>query len=161
MFARLVAAAGAALVALPALAADITVEDAYARSANPKVAGAFMTLRNNADAPAKLVAARSDIARKTELHTHEMEDGIARMRQVESMTVPAGGLHRLQRGGDHVMFMGLHEPLEPGDRFPLTLVFEDGTEVTVEVEVDNARRPAHGGGAGQGEGKAHGMSTDD
>lgn len=135
----LIAAAAAALAALPALAAEVTVSDAYARSSNPKVAGAFMTLTNAGDAPARVVAARSDIARKTELHTHIMQDGIARMREVDAFEIPAGGEHRLARGGDHVMFMGLSEPLEQGESFPLTLVFDDGTELTVQIPVDNAR----------------------
>ncbi|MDF2233230.1 copper chaperone PCu(A)C [Albimonas sp. CAU 1670] len=134
------AAALAALFAFPALAADVSVADAYARSANPKVAGAFLVLVNHGDAPVKLVDARSDVASKVELHTHVMQDGIAKMRQVEAMEIPAHGEHRLQRGGDHVMMMGVHEPLKQGDVIAVTLVFDDGDTLDVEIPVDNERQ---------------------
>lgn len=151
MIRTLSAAALAALLALPALAADVTVEDAYARSSNPKVAGVFLVLKNHGDAPAKLVGVKSDAAAKVELHTHVIEDGVARMRPVEAMEAPAHGEHRLQRGGDHVMMMGLAAPLKDGDGFPLTLVFDDGDEVTVTVTVDNQRQDT-GGMQGMGHG---------
>ena len=67
--------------------------------------------------------------------TLEGEDGFA---------VPAGGGHMLERGGDHVMLMGLTESLEDGESFPLTLVFEEAGEVVVEVPVDLTRQPEHG-----------------
>ncbi|SFI07792.1 copper chaperone PCu(A)C [Albimonas pacifica] len=149
MIRTLSAAALAALVALPALtapalAAEIEVRDAYARSSNPKVGGAFMVLVNHGDAPARLVAVRSDAARAVELHTHVMEDGIARMRPVEAIEVPAHGEHRLQRGGDHVMMMGLTAPLAQGDVVAATLVFDDGEELAVEIPVDNDRQDMGG-----------------
>ncbi len=142
MFIRTLAAAAALLVAAQAHAADVAVSDAYARASNPKVGGAFMTLTNHADAPARLVAVRSDAAAKAELHTHVIEDGIAKMRPVEAIEIPAGGMHMLQRGGDHVMLMGLTAPLAQGDEVSLTLVFEDGTELPLEVQVDNERHDA-------------------
>ena len=164
MFRPLPAAALAALVALPvltsaALAADVEVRDAYARSSNPKVGGAFMVLVNHGDAPAKLVEVRSDVAAAVELHTHVMEDGIAKMRPVEAIEVPAHGEHRLQRGGDHVMMMGLTAPLAPGDTVAATLVFDDGDTLDVEIPVDNDRQDM--GGMNHGQTHSGGMKTAD
>ena len=122
----------------------MTVRDAYARSSNPKVGGAFMVLVNHGDAPVKLVEVRSDVAIAVELHTHVMEDGIAKMRPVEAIEVPAHGEHRLQRGGDHVMMMGVHEPLKQGDVIAVTLVFDDGDTLDVEIPVDNERQDMPG-----------------
>ncbi len=145
MLLRTLAAAAALLVASQAHAADVAVSDAYARASNPKVAGAFMTLTNRSDAPARLVAVRSDAAASVELHTHIMEDGIARMRPVEAIEIPASGTHALQRGGDHVMLMGLTAPLAQDDTVAMTLVFEDGTELPLRLQVDNARHDAPAG----------------
>jgi hypothetical protein len=39
------------------------------------------------------------------------------------------------------MLMGVPTPLKDGDTFPLTLVFEQAGDVTVDVTVDNAREP--------------------
>ncbi len=143
---RPIAAAAAALFAFAAAAhaGDITVKDVYARSSNQKTGGAFMVIENAGASDDKLVAARSDVARKVEIHAHIMEDGVAKMRQVESVPVPAHGEAMLERGGYHVMFMGIEKPFEQGAHFPLTLVFEKAGEVTVDAVVDNERKPEHG-----------------
>jgi copper(I)-binding protein len=150
----LAAALALAAVALPAAAHDhgVTVKDAYARSGNPNTGAAFMVIENHEDTADRLVEARSDVARKTELHTHIIVDGVARMRPVEAIEVPADGEAHLKRGGDHVMFIGLHEPLEQGATFPVELVFESGATVTVELTIDNERM--------DGDGHGHGMSHD-
>lgn len=143
------AALAAGLLALPALAGDITVADPYALSANPTTGAAFMTVSNAAATPDRLVEARADVAPRVELHTHIMEDGVAKMRQVEGIDVPANGSVALERGGYHVMFIGMPTPLVPGASFPLTLVFQSGAEVTVDVPVrEMGAAPAHGGGHG-------------
>ncbi|MEM9048404.1 MAG: copper chaperone PCu(A)C [Pseudomonadota bacterium] len=131
-----------AVFAAPSLAGDIAIDDAYARSSNPKSGAAFMTIRN-AGAADRLIEARTDIARNVELHTHIEEDGVMKMREVEGgIELPAQSLVELKRGGLHVMFMGLKAPMEHGDSFPLTLVFESGMEMTIDVPVDLERRPS-------------------
>lgn len=144
---RTLAAAAFALAALPAFAGDLSVSGAYALSGNPNTGAAFMTIANGGDAADRLVEARSDVARKTELHTHVISDGVARMRPVDAIEVPAHGEAQLRRGGDHVMFIGLHAPLEPGAAFPVELVFESGRTLTVDLVVEDRR-----GGMGHGDG---------
>ncbi|MFP4239831.1 MAG: copper chaperone PCu(A)C [Rhodosalinus sp.] len=144
-----------ALAALPAAATDdITVRDAYARSSGAMAASgaAFMVIENHGGANDRLIGAASDVAERTELHTHREDDmGVMRMIHVEEgFDVPAGGTLEMRRGGHHVMFLGLSEPLEQGDSVMLTLEFETAGEVTVEVPVDLERQPMHGAGRGQG-----------
>ncbi|MBY6081899.1 copper chaperone PCu(A)C [Ruegeria arenilitoris] len=126
----------------------ISVEDAYARSsgANAKAGAAFMMIRNSGDTDDQLVAVKSDIAVRVELHTHKIDDnGVAKMMEVEEgFAIPAGEAHMLQRGGDHVMFMGLKQPFEQGATIPVTLVFEQAGEVVVEIPVDLERKDGHG-----------------
>jgi len=159
MFTRVDAAAAAfvlaAMVALPALADPvIEIEDPYARTASDmaKSGAAFMVIRNSGTTDDRLVAARTDVAARVELHTHtENESGLMMMIEVEEgFPVPAGGAAMLARGGDHVMLMGLTEPLAQGDSFPVTLVFEKAGEVTLDVTIDRDRKPMHGGGMGHG-----------
>lgn len=163
------AAFGAALLltagifaATPAAAHEIkfagfTIEHPWARaSAGPaRNSAAFMTIHNSGGAD-RLVAASGDIAARVELHTHMMEGDVMKMRQVEAVDVPAGGMAALQPGGFHVMLIGLHEPLKEGDRFPLTLTFEKAGEVTVEVAVE-----AIGSMGGQQDGMGHGSMNHD
>lgn len=145
----------AALVAasLPALAGDISIEEPYARAATSmaKSGAAFMTIVNAGASDDRLVAADSDVAAKVELHTHEADaNGVMRMVEVEEgFVVPAGGTRALQRGGDHVMFLGLTRPLEQGDTVTVTLSFEKAGDVVVEMPVDLTRGPG-GGSMGNG-----------
>ncbi|GIX15744.1 MAG: hypothetical protein KatS3mg118_3703 [Paracoccaceae bacterium] len=142
-----------ALSGMPARAGEISVTDAYARSANPRSGAVFMVIRNSGTAE-RLVGARTEVARRAELHDHVSENGIMRMVAIEGgIEIPADGVVELKRGGRHVMLMGLVAPLADGDRFPLTLLFADGREITVEVPVDNHR---DAGGRMHERGEQHG-----
>ncbi|EEX08102.1 periplasmiC protein conserved in bacteria with histidine [Ruegeria lacuscaerulensis ITI-1157] len=125
----------------------ISVEDAYARSSgmNAKAGAAFMMIKNTGDTDDRLVSAQSEVAARVELHTHKIdENGVAKMMQVEEgFAIPAGEAHMLQRGGDHVMFMGIKKPFEQGAKIPVTLVFEQAGEVQVEIPVDLERQDGH------------------
>ncbi|MEO9778097.1 MAG: copper chaperone PCu(A)C [Sedimentitalea sp.] len=133
-------------------AANISVMDPYARSstASSATGAAFMMLKNGTDQDDRLVAVKSDIAERVELHTHiEDANGVMKMREVEGgFEVAAGETHMLKRGGDHVMFLGLKQPLSDGDIIPLTLTFEKAGDVMIEVPVDLARKPKAGGDHG-------------
>ncbi len=149
------AAMAAVSLAAPAFAEGITIDNAYARSSGPtaKTGAAFFVIRNESDQDDRLIDARSGVAKKVELHTHiHGADGVMQMRRDEDgFEVPAHGSHQLKRGGDHVMLMGLNQPLNDGDTVTLTLVFEKAGEITVEVPVDLKRMPAEGAMNGQGQ----------
>ncbi len=145
-------AAGALALAFstPALAGDIKVMEAYARSASPsaKSGAAFMVLHNKGAESDRLINAASDIAARVELHTHiDNGDGVMLMRHDEDgFEIPAGGMHALARGGDHVMFMGLTAPMKQGDIVLVTLTFEKAGDLVVEIPVDLERKPGEGHG---------------
>ena len=150
----LLAAVAATALALPAAAemAKIMVDDAYARASTPmaKSGAAFMGLMNHSGEDDRLIAASSDVARKVELHTHiEDANGVMKMTHVEEgFEIPAGEMVMLERGGKHVMFMGLTEPFEQGKMIDVTLTFEKAGDVVVQIPVDLDRKPgagAHGG----------------
>jgi periplasmic copper chaperone A len=141
----LFAATAAALIALPAWAADTIMIDApYARAmGGVGTSGAvFFTIMNHAAEEDRLIGVTSDAAQKVELHTHKDNgDGVMQMLHVpEGFAVPAGGSHALARGGDHVMLMGLTQKFKDGDKVVLTLVFEKAGEVVIEAVLDNARK---------------------
>jgi hypothetical protein len=118
-------------------AGDVTVEAPWARASlgMAKAGAAYMTLHNTGTAPDRLLSAETPVAEVAELHTHLMDDGVMRMRQVRAVEVAPGSGTVLQPGGLHVMLMGLKAPLKAGETFPLTLTFERGGETTVEVAV--------------------------
>ncbi|MCG5243285.1 copper chaperone PCu(A)C [Azospirillum doebereinerae] len=144
---------GAALLALAALSgpalADgpVTVTAAWARAGAPtaKAGAAFLTVTNTGAEPDRLVSAQTPVADKAELHTHLMDNGVMKMRAVDSIDVAPGAPVTLKPGGLHVMLMGLKQPLTEGSRFPVTLTFDKAGAVTVEVTVQGAAAmgPAH------------------
>lgn len=145
--------AGLALAGEPVKKGSLEFADPWARATAPGQGNgaAYMVVVNHGPAD-RIVRAEADVSRKVELHTHQIDaQGVARMIEIPAIELPAHATTELKPGGLHIMFIGLHRPLEAGSRFPLTLVLEKAGEVTVEVEV---RRVA---GAPMPQGAAHGM----
>lgn len=129
-------AAAAIAFAFPALAADLDVSGAFIRAAPKVPTGAgFLTIKNTGKQDDKLVAASANISKSVELHTHIKDGEIMRMRQVQSIAVPAGGAAELKPGGDHIMFIDLTAALKEGDKVPVTLTFEKAGQVKIEMPV--------------------------
>ncbi len=141
---RLILAGFAALLALSAplaaFAADIKIDDAWARPTlgQARNGAAYLTI-STTGTPDRLVAASASVAGKAELHSMTMNNNVMQMRPVDAIQVTPGTEVKLQPGGLHVMLLDLKSPLKLGDKFPLTLKFERGGEVQVQVEIRNLR----------------------
>ncbi|MEU4356433.1 copper chaperone PCu(A)C [Streptomyces virginiae] len=128
---------------------QMTVSGAFMpQPVNDKMAGAFMVISNPTETPDKLTGATSPLS--DDLQIHETMD--QKMQQVQSMDVPADGELRLERGGNHIMFMGLKSTPKVGDKVTVELRFEKAGSVKVELDVKertyNAQAPtstAHSG----------------
>ena len=135
---------GAFLLSSSAIAGGIMINDAYARSSGKmaKAGAAFMIIHNQTDTDDRLMSASSDVAKMVQLHTHlKSNDGVMKMQHVlDGFLVPANGMHKLSRGKDHVMFMGLTSPWEHGKIIPLTLVFKNAGEIDIRLKVDLERK---------------------
>ena len=125
------------LFSLNSFAAEIKIENQYARATPPHTvnSAAFFSIDNNTDKNIELVAAKSDVAERTELHTHINEDGLMKMRQVEKVMIKAHERTTLQPGGYHVMLLGLKAPLIEGQTIDLILYFDNGDEIKMSVPV--------------------------
>lgn len=144
----LLAGLSAAALALPAFADGIEVHDAYALSASPmaKSGAAFMVIHNHGGPDDHLLSASSPAAAKVELHTHQQNsEGVMKMVHVEEgFDLPKDAEIIMERGGKHVMFLGLTAPFEQGQTIPLTLTFEQAGEVQIDVPVDLERMSKDG-----------------
>jgi copper(I)-binding protein len=120
-----------------------TVEQPYLRSSLPTStsAAAFLVLRNDTGTDDRLIAVRSSLSGRVELHSHTQDaNGVMRMGVIEGgVALADGGSHSFARGGDHLMFMGLDAPLVQGDVVQVTLVFEKAGEIEITVPVDLTR----------------------
>jgi copper(I)-binding protein len=130
-----------ALVAGAAFAADVNVEQAWARATVPgqQSGGAFLTVTSAGGD--RLLGGRTPAAERVELHTMKMEGTTMRMRQVDAIVLPPGQPVKLEPGHFHLMFVGLKAPLKAGEKLPLALRFEKAGEVNVEVQVSSGAGP--------------------
>ena len=88
----LLAALGAAALAEEYRLGDLVVQDPWARELPPVSAtGAVWFRVVNHGGADRIVSVRSPFAERAELHTHELQDGIAQMRHLPSVEVPAHG----------------------------------------------------------------------
>jgi len=118
-------------------AAEITIDDAYVRMTPPgaRVSAAFMTIRNPTDTARKLVRAQSPAAKVVELHAHLLHQGAMQMRKVDSIAIAAGGQVELKPGSYHLMLIDLDGGARKGKPVPITLFFDDGSNLRLSVPV--------------------------
>ena len=140
-----------------AFAADIEIKDAWSKASIGQVrnGAAFFNVVNHGMAD-RIVGVRSDLADKTELHTHIMENNVMKMRKVEGgVEVPMQGEVMFKPGSYHVMLIGLKKPLEQGEMVKVTLEFEKAGDVPVMIHVMDAKAK---GPAGMGSMNHGGMN---
>jgi len=145
--------AAALMVAASAHAqTNVSVKDAWVRATVPtqKATGAFMQLQAAKDS--KFVSASSPLTPNVEVHEMAMQGDVMRMRQVQSLDLPAGKTVELKPGGYHIMLLNLKAQVKEGETVPFTLVFEgkDGKRETVEIKapvksLTSQAKPAHAG----------------
>ena len=125
------------------LAQDIEVHHPFAISTGitAQTGAAFMIIHNHGASDDALIDVRSPAARLVELHNHIMSgDAVMSMTHVTGpVPLPAGGELLLNRGGYHIMFMGLTAPFTDGAVLPVTLVFAHAGEMQIEVPVDQSQ----------------------
>ncbi|MBL8567178.1 MAG: copper chaperone PCu(A)C [Hyphomicrobiaceae bacterium] len=119
-------------------AKTVTVSHPWARATPPgaTVGAAYLEIAASKKGDDKLVGGRSEIAGRVEIHTHERDGDVMKMKQVAALPVPAGKSVVLKPSGDHVMLMDLKRPLVEGDLLKLTLTFEKAGDVEIEATVE-------------------------
>ncbi len=115
----------------------IEIVDAWARA--PLIPGrpvaVYFTLVNNGAGDDRLLGARTAVAGTVTSHQSVVTDGIARMRAIADVPIPAGDSVGFAPGGLHLMLMKPARDLSPGDVFQLTLMFEKAGALDINVPV--------------------------
>ena len=128
---------------------QLEVDNAWARATPGKAenGAAYVTITSpTAD---RLVSASTPVAKKAELHTMSMQGMVMKMRPISGLDIPAGQPVGLKPGGEHIMLMGLNQPLREGQSFSLTLDFEKAGPRTVTVTVEKVGAKGPGPAAAQ------------
>lgn len=128
----------AAPLAANADSRKVVVESAWARASvgTGRPGAAYMTILNRGDEPIVLTGLQTSIAMMSTIHeSRTNESGVSSMSPAGDIVIGAGEAAFLKPGGLHAMLMKLQVPMVEGDRFSLTLTFDDGGVVDVEVPV--------------------------
>lgn len=119
---------------------EIRVEGAWMRAMPPvqSTTAAYFTLYNASPETIVLTGARTDAAMRVEMHEHRHEGGVMQMREVARVELPPGDRVEFAPGAYHLMVMGLHRPLAPGDWATFSLEFADGSRAEVRFPVQKS-----------------------
>lgn len=114
---------------------SIEIKNQWARASNDgqDVSAAYMTIVSNEDT--SLIAIDSDVADVIEIHSMSMENGVMKMRMLDTLDLIAGKPTELIPGGFHLMLFDLKKPLTAGKEAHFTLHFKNkaGQEKTISV----------------------------
>ena len=130
---RIFAAVLMGLMALsPTMASDLVFGALQFRATVGSMpsSAAYLSITNHGAMADRLLAVESSLARKAELHTMNVINGVMKMRQIDGgIAIPAGKTIQLAPGGLHVMLIGLKTPLNADENYRVTLVFETAGKV--------------------------------
>ncbi len=127
----------AALASTPFANAAIDIEHAYARATPPNAttSAIFATISNDSDQVRTIVKAVSDASAVVELHDVIMDGDVMKMRQIDSITIPANGSTTLKPGSLHIMLLDVKEPMLEGSKIDVELTFANGEIQALTVPV--------------------------
>ncbi|MFY8273639.1 copper chaperone PCu(A)C [Pseudoalteromonas sp. SSDWG2] len=117
--------------------AQIMVSDAKIRQFLPatKSTVGYLTIMNHSDQERVLTGVESSSFGRVEIHTHDMHQGLMKMRKLEQLTLVAHDTKVFEPGGLHLMVFEPSQPLKVGTDITITLVFANGERVTTHAQV--------------------------
>ncbi|ANE04172.1 copper chaperone PCu(A)C [Corynebacterium crudilactis] len=112
--------------------AVISTENAVVRASveGSDMTAVFATLVNNSEDDVNVTGFSADVDAAS-FEIHEVVDGVMQEKP-GGFVVPAGESIELAPGGDHMMILGLANPIAAGDEVAVTLQLADGSEVALD-----------------------------
>ncbi|MGA3157150.1 MAG: copper chaperone PCu(A)C [Steroidobacteraceae bacterium] len=124
----------ALLASLAAGACDLKVESAWIRSApaSATTLAAYAVLSNTGTSLLKITSTTAPSMQMAMLHESSIVNGVAQMRMLDSLSIPAGAKLELAPGGKHIMLMGMKGVPKAGDH--VTIIFTDSLGCATSAE---------------------------
>ena len=115
----------------------LSVTDEVIKASIPgsDITAAYMTIHNDSEQAISLQKITSPLSDRIEIHQHSMENGMMRMRQIQSLTIKNKSQVVLAPHGLHLMIFGLKKAITSSDTVPLTLYFSNNTHVKLQLPV--------------------------
>ena len=117
---------------------SVQVEQVWARAAMAGHEGAaYLTITNSGPSDT-LTGISTPVAAMAELHRTINDNGVMKMRPVQSLPIDAGKSVTLAPNGYHIMLMNLKQTLKEGESFPITLTFQKAGNITATATIKKA-----------------------
>ena len=129
----------------------IRIANAWAREAplSAGVSAVYLSLVNTQPHDDTLLSVTTSAAKRAEVHETSIDDGIAHMRPIPALRIPANSTVSLSPAGKHIMLLELARPLRRGSTLTLSLSFAHAGQIRAVVPVfvsgevaTNVRQPA-------------------
>ncbi|MEU6928045.1 copper chaperone PCu(A)C [Streptomyces sp. NPDC046385] len=111
---------------------ELKVSGAFMPQPVMDMAGGFLTISNDGDVADKLTSVTSGLSDDVTMHETKNQ----KMQQVKAFDIPANGELKLERGGNHLMFMELKKQPKQGEKVSIELHFEKSGPVKVDLPVE-------------------------
>lgn len=120
-----------------ATALSLSVDHARITDAPPgaSMRVGYLDLHNDGDRAIRITGADSADFERVEMHQTVVEQGMARMRALTEVSVPAHGGFAFAPGAAHLMLIAPKRPLIAGDRVRLHLLLDSGERLPVDLAV--------------------------
>jgi len=128
----------AILISHIAIADDkLEIDDAWMAEAPPAstVMAAYMEIKNETGQDRQAVSMQCDEFDRTGFHRTVEKDGMASMEHQQVLNIPANSGLKLEPGGYHIMLFNPARHLLAGDRTSCSMKFDDGTMITIDLEI--------------------------
>jgi len=116
----------------PLVASNIEITEAMP---GRKMSAGYLDLTNNTDVAISISSIVSPQFKSVEMHESLLENGVARMRSVPELSIPADSTITLKRGGKHLMLMQASGSVEQ-----ITLNFLSGDTILLAVQTSISAR---------------------
>ncbi|WP_137994497.1 copper chaperone PCu(A)C [Streptomyces vilmorinianum] len=113
---------------------ELEVSGAFMPQPVMDMAGGFLTIKNDSATADKLTSVTSPLSDDVQIHETKNQ----KMRQVTSFDIPANGELKLERGGNHIMFMDIKQKPKQGEKVSIELHFEKADPIKVDLPVEAA-----------------------
>ena len=101
----------------------------------------YLKLTNNSKETITITRVSSPNYASVELHESVVENGVARMRSLEKIEMPAGTSTSLEPGGKHLMLMRPRASTDNASADSVSLQFYDGPTLLLTVTSSEPRAP--------------------
>lgn len=132
---------GAMLIAMAGCSEPppLYVDGGFVRlNANPNApSAAYFTIHGGGEAVV-LRDVTTEEAVRLELHESMTQDGMASMKKVETVDVPAKSTIKFEPGGKHVMLWNVNQQAMTDGKMSFTFIFSNGDRILVDAAVQRA-----------------------